>query len=350
MKLSSILLSSLLCAASASAQYFSEGWQPGQQQQQPNLAANAPPLHAPPPAQTFDRAAPTDKPAPAPQSLTSLLDINRLLTAGPVASLFGKMGVNITEAVARSAESPWDLRIPFITDENFDEVIVREELTPEEEAERVWFLIISVTAGQNNAISKFVDQSFDEAYNQTVTAGDLPHVRWGRVDYINVTYLTTKWAIWSGPYLVIITDRGQTLRFYKADRVRVTADLLRDLLTEEHWRNTQPWKTNFAPGGKREWILHYYAFGLMHAFNFVNRFPRWMLMIGSGMIASLVMRLLHKSPAEPTKPANPTVAVEDSTAVATSKSAASSTTAASTATSSPSKSSKGSAKSRKGKK
>lgn len=172
--------------------------------------------------------------------------------------------------------------------------------------------------------------------------------------------------------MVIITDRGQTLRFYKADRVRVTADLLRDLLTEEHWRNTEPWKTNFAPGGKRyvsprftapcttsdlahplayrEWILHYYAFGLMHAFNFVNRFPRWMLMIGSGMIASLVMRLLHKSPAEPTKPANPTVAVEDSTAVATSKSAASSTTAASTATSSPSKSSKGSAKSRKGKK
>lgn len=160
MKLSSILLSSLLCAASASAQYFSEGWQPGQQQQ-PNLAANAPPLHAPPPAQTFDRPAPTDKPAPAPQvppasglaggpsgalkSLTSLLDINRLLTAGPVASLFGKMGVNITEAVARSAESPWDLRIPFITDENFDEVIVREELTPEEEAERVWFLIMCVS-------------------------------------------------------------------------------------------------------------------------------------------------------------------------------------------------------------
>ncbi len=161
MKLSSILLSSLLCAASASAQYFSEGWQPGQQQQ-PNLAANAPPLHAPPPAQTFDRAA--DKPAPTPQgtpqaapasglaggpsgalkSLTSLLDLNRLLTAGPVASLFGKMGVNITEAVARSAESPWDLRIPFITDENFDEVIVREELTPEEEAERVWFLIMCV--------------------------------------------------------------------------------------------------------------------------------------------------------------------------------------------------------------
>ena len=58
-----------------------------------------------------------------------------------------------------------------------------------------------------------------------------------------------------GPYLIVLTDRGQTLRFYKADRVRVTPELLRELLTEELWRNTAPWKTNFAPGGKR-YILY----------------------------------------------------------------------------------------------
>lgn len=51
--------------------------------------------------------------------------------------------------------------------------------------------------------------------------------------------------------MVHIMDRGQTLRFYRADRVRVTGDILRELLTEEVWRNTEPWSSNFAPGGNR---------------------------------------------------------------------------------------------------
>ncbi len=54
-----------------------------------------------------------------------------------------------------------------------------------------------MTASQNNAISKVVDKSFDDAYNTTVIAGDLPNVRWGRIDYMAVTYLTTKWNIWT---------------------------------------------------------------------------------------------------------------------------------------------------------
>ena len=55
----------------------------------------------------------------------------------------------------------------------------------------------SVTGSQNSEISKIVDKSFDDAYNDTLAAGDLPHVRWGRIDYMAVTYLTTKWAVWT---------------------------------------------------------------------------------------------------------------------------------------------------------
>ncbi|KAI0677258.1 hypothetical protein C8Q78DRAFT_960338 [Trametes maxima] len=317
MRLSSVLLSALLCAASARAQYFSAGWTPGQP-----VPPAEPQGGAPPPAHTFERAAAplptpeqagaqaqtTASPASTLKSLTSLLDVNRLLTSGPVASLFGKIGVNITDAVAKGAASPWDERVPLLTDENFDDVVVREVLTEQEEKDRVWFIIISVSAGQNNAVSKFVDESFDKAFNETVITGDLPNVRWGRIDYINVTYLTTKWAIWTGPYLLVLTDRGQTLRFYKADRVRITAELIRELLVEELWRNSAPWKTNFAPGGKREWVLHYYAVALTYIFNFVNRFPRWMLMIASGAVASLVMRLLHKNPEAPVPAPAPTAA------------------------------------------
>ena len=41
-----------------------------------------------------------------------------------------------------------------------------------------------------------MDEQFDIAYNDTLIAEDLPNVQWGRIDYLNVTYLTTKWNVW----------------------------------------------------------------------------------------------------------------------------------------------------------
>lgn len=46
-------------------------------------------------------------------------------------------------------------------------------------------------------LSKIMDREYDAAFNQTMIEQDLPDVRWGRIDYLNVTYLTTKWNIWS---------------------------------------------------------------------------------------------------------------------------------------------------------
>ena len=100
-------------------------------------------------------------------------------------------------------------------------------------------------------MSRLVDKQYDEAYNMTLIEGDLPDVRWGRVDYVNVTYITTKWNIWSGPWLVVARDRGQTLRFFNARHVRVNATLMRDFLKEEGWKHTEPWSSSFAPGGSR---------------------------------------------------------------------------------------------------
>ncbi len=47
-----------------------------------------------------------------------------------------------------------------------------------------------------SGVSLFADKQFDEAYNTSLVENDLPHVRWGRIDYINVTYITSKWAVW----------------------------------------------------------------------------------------------------------------------------------------------------------
>lgn len=51
-------------------------------------------------------------------------------------------------------------------------------------------------AGQTSGVSKVVDENFDTAFNNSLIANDLTNVRWGRIDYLNVTYLTTKWSVW----------------------------------------------------------------------------------------------------------------------------------------------------------
>ena len=53
------------------------------------------------------------------------------------------------------------------------------------------------TAGQSEGVSKFVDEAFDAAYDYTLEKGDLKHVRFGRIDYLDVTVITTKWAVWT---------------------------------------------------------------------------------------------------------------------------------------------------------
>jgi hypothetical protein len=64
----------------------------------------------------------------------------------------------------------------------------------------------TASSAQGSGISLFADKEFDEAYNTTVIENDLPHIRWGRIDYMNVTYLTTKWAVWKCVVLFIPLD------------------------------------------------------------------------------------------------------------------------------------------------
>ena len=88
--------------------------------------------------------------------------------------------------------------------------------------------------------------------------------------------------------------------------------------------------------------MHYYAYALQRAFSILDRTPRFVIMIISGAVASLAMRLLHKPPPSGPAQAQPKPAVTEKVAT---ESVASSTAVQSNASSSPSKS-KG--KSRKG--
>ena len=58
-------------------------------------------------------------------------------------------------------------------------------------------------AAKQDDVSKLADNVFDTAYDQALQAGDLPHIRWGRIDYLNVTRVTTKWVVWQYVFALI---------------------------------------------------------------------------------------------------------------------------------------------------
>ncbi|KAH9482329.1 hypothetical protein JR316_0004427 [Psilocybe cubensis] len=292
MRLSRSLAIFALAVGSCSADaYFSEGWKPGQQVQRETQAASA--TYVPQPSQTTQAGA--QPPKATPFSFSSLFSIDKLLTSEPAVALFNTFGINITERVNAVVNVKlWDERVPLITDDNYQDLIVNEPLTEQEAEDRVWVLVITVTASRQEGVSKFMDEVFDDAFNQTQIAGDLPNVKWGRIDYLNVTAITTKWGIWQAPYLVILKDRGQSLRFYRPYQIRLRADALREFLKVEGWQYTKPWSSSFSPGGKNEFIMEFMAVWFTKIYNYAVRIPKWMMVMISGGVGSLIISLLHR--------------------------------------------------------
>ncbi|KAI0303993.1 hypothetical protein BC826DRAFT_1089259 [Russula brevipes] len=267
MRLATLALVPLAFVPPSCAQYFSAGWAPGQ-------------------------AVPSDTPSTSsfePEPTAS----PRCARASP---LFARFGINITEHLesTQASSQVWDDRIPLVTDDNYDNLIVNEVLTKEEEKHRVWFLIITASSAQASAISLYADQQYDETYNLTQIENDLPFVRWGRIDYMNVTHITTKWAVWNAPVLVAVSDRGKTLRFWRATQIRLRPELLREFLGSGMWEHTPPWQSSFAPGGNREFVMEWQAIIMTKLYNIIRVVPRWALYILTGILGSAIMNLVHR--------------------------------------------------------
>lgn len=121
------LISSLFVATGlANAQYFSAGWTPGQPV--PTVSASA----------QFQAAQSTEAAGKRGTTPSKASFLDNLVTGGPLAALFSAIGFNITG----TTPMVWDERIPLITDANYVDLIVNEDMTPEEEEERVWFMIV----------------------------------------------------------------------------------------------------------------------------------------------------------------------------------------------------------------
>jgi hypothetical protein len=130
MRLHTLALIPLALVAPSSAQYFSAGWTPGQAV--PTETSSPP---------SFE---PGTAPLPPPRQGESRFSLSYMLSNGPVSQLFNRLGINITERLeaAKANSEIWDNRIPLITDDNYNDLLVNEVLTTEEEKNRVWFLIM----------------------------------------------------------------------------------------------------------------------------------------------------------------------------------------------------------------
>lgn len=126
MKLSLALLA---LVTSSSAQYFSAGWNPQPETQEPT--ANPSPISEPVKI--------------TPLSLLKSFDINKILTSAPSVALFNRFGINITEKIEASLLSNiWDQRVPLINDDNYDDLVINEIMTEQEEIDRVWIIVVYV--------------------------------------------------------------------------------------------------------------------------------------------------------------------------------------------------------------
>ncbi|KAG9096865.1 hypothetical protein FRC07_010868 [Ceratobasidium sp. 392] len=292
MRLSTFLAVGLNVGSSSVHAYFSEGWTPGQavptvEATPTNIGTPTAPTQAPTPAAKWDWKTFSSK----------HLDLGRLVTEGPVATLLSGVGINATEqleqARARAAERGWDENVPMLTDENYELLVKNETFaTPEEAEKRTWFVVVSI--GKQDTMSKFVDEAFDTAYRETIEAGDAPHVKWARIDYLAVTELTTEWMVWKPPTLIVIRDNGRSLRFYQPHQIRLRPEMLHKFAATEGWRETEPWTGPWAPGGSRQPYLHQYAVVSRKIYTTINVLPRWVLLLVTGGLASMIISAFHR--------------------------------------------------------
>jgi hypothetical protein len=54
----------------------------------------------------------------------------------------------------------------------------------------------STLGDSRDQVSKYVDEAFDKAYDIALTNDDVPDIKWGRIDYMDVTKVTTEWMVW----------------------------------------------------------------------------------------------------------------------------------------------------------
>ena len=118
------------------------------------------------------------------------------------------------------------------------------------------------------------------------------------------------------PKLVVLADRGKSLRFLSPNEVRLDVDAMRNWLKDKTYTDHQPWNTSFAPGGSKfvslssftyalkasdvillrnsEWVMDYLALLLSFVYGQTMKVPRVVLILATGTIGTFLVQFLHR--------------------------------------------------------
>ncbi|MBW0481087.1 hypothetical protein O181_020802 [Austropuccinia psidii MF-1] len=213
--------------------------------------------------------------------------------------------------------APHPFVIP-ITDDNYQDVIQSEldSIKPGwgSDDQTVW--VISVVA--TDRVSIIFEDTFDQLASNSslaihppppkqrddqVTISQLkpddpylfnPNIRFGRIDYMGKTdVILTKWLIFKCPVMVVISNRGKELRFFKTGHSSPTSEVLGDFIRQGRWKLKPVWNSTFSPGNSKEWVLASLGQIFQTFHTLTDKAPGWLLMLVTSMLGSSLMQWLH---------------------------------------------------------
>lgn len=295
------------------SKYFSQGWQPGQ------------------PTHKFARPVPTGNYGRDASGAWKLGELNipvvqeekveqavvpRQKKPSVVIALTNTLsrlsGFNFTEAYERNKKEETfdrstDVADGFVrlTDENFEEIVAYEQFPDEYGvtlADRVWFIVIH--GPPRDVASKYFVEGVTNAtiLAHEDTSNSLRNVKWARMDYMAETELTARWLVVKPPVLVVATNRGQDLRFITSGMIAPNGTVIERYMREERWKNLPIWKSQWGPGGSREWVIDFYVYLSKFWAKATARVPGWLLVIITTMATQQILSFLHRNDKPAVKP------------------------------------------------
>jgi hypothetical protein len=79
--------------------------------------------------------------------------------------------------------------------------------------------------------------------------------------------------------------------------LRVEPETLYKFLEQQAYLKTRDWSStsSFAPGGRNEYILHYFARAMEWTYDRVIMIPRWLFVSITGVLGTLLIQLIHNA-------------------------------------------------------
>ncbi|CCA74134.1 hypothetical protein PIIN_08088 [Serendipita indica DSM 11827] len=111
---------------------------------------------------------------------------------------------------------------------------------------------------------------------------------------MDVTRVTTEWMVWKAPIMVVARDQGRELRFMYPSNLVMQPESIHQFLKLGRWTDIPIWTGPFAPGGSLEGVVKMYANIATPLYAMANRIPKWIFLLASGSVASLLIQLMHK--------------------------------------------------------